>query len=44
MYPAAAARPAYSVLSHDKWAASGIDPLPDWRDGLRRAAPTVLAD
>ena len=44
MYPAAAARPAYSVLSHDKWAAAGIAPLPDWRDGLRRAAPTVLAD
>lgn len=37
-----AARPAYSVLDHAMWASSGLDPLPDWRDALRRAAPTVL--
>lgn len=42
--PAAATRPAYSVLSHARWAEAGIASLPDWRDGLRRAAPTVLAD
>ncbi len=44
MYPAAASRPAYSVLAHEKWTQCGIDPLPHWRDALRRAAPTVLAD
>lgn len=44
MYPAAASRPAYSVLAHDRWLEAGIDPLPDWRDALHRAAPTVLAD
>ncbi|MFQ6170050.1 dTDP-4-dehydrorhamnose reductase [Oryzobacter sp. R7] len=38
-----APRPAFSVLSHDMWAAAGLDPLPDWRDALHRAAPTVLA-
>jgi dTDP-4-dehydrorhamnose reductase len=44
MYPAAAARPAYSVLSHARWEEAGIAGLPDWRDALHRAAPTVLAD
>ena len=44
MYPAAAARPAYSVLSHERWEQAGIAPLPEWRDALHRAAPTVLAD
>ena len=42
-FPLPAPRPPYSVLSHDMWAAAGIDPLPHWRDALRRAAPTVLA-
>ena len=32
----------YSVLSHDMWAAAGLEPLPHWRDALHRAAPTVL--
>ena len=41
--PLPAPRPAYSVLSHAMWTAAGLDPLPDWRDALRRAAPTVLA-
>lgn len=38
-----APRPAYSVLSHDMWHAAGLEPLPHWREALRRAAPTVLA-
>ena len=38
-----APRPAYSVLSHDMWAAAGLEPLPHWREALHRAAPTVLA-
>lgn len=41
-FPLPAPRPAYSVLSHDMWTAAGLEPLPDWRDALRRAAPTVL--
>ena len=39
-----APRPAFSVLSHDMWAAAGLPPLPDWRDALHRAAPSVLRD
>jgi dTDP-4-dehydrorhamnose reductase len=42
-FPLPAPRPAYSVLAHDMWAAAGLEPLPHWRDALRRAAPTVLA-
>lgn len=42
-YPLPAARPAYSVLSHDMWDAAGLSPLPHWREALHRAAPTVLA-
>ncbi|WP_392542809.1 dTDP-4-dehydrorhamnose reductase [Oryzobacter telluris] len=38
-----APRPAYSVLAHDMWGAAGLEPLPDWREALHRAAPTVLA-
>lgn len=41
-YPTPATRPAYSVLDHGRWAAAQIAPLPDWRDALHRAAPTVL--
>ena len=41
-FPLPAPRPAYSVLSHDMWAAAGLEPLPHWRDALHRAAPTVL--
>lgn len=29
-------RPAYSVLSHQRWIDAGIDPLPAWRDALER--------
>ncbi|GAA2130115.1 dTDP-4-dehydrorhamnose reductase [Kitasatospora kazusensis] len=32
-----AVRPAYSVLGHDRWAAAGLAPLPDWRASLALA-------
>jgi dTDP-4-dehydrorhamnose reductase len=32
-----AARPAFSVLGHGRWAACGIEPLPHWRVSLAEA-------
>jgi dTDP-4-dehydrorhamnose reductase len=32
-----AARPAWSVLGHARWAAVGLEPLRDWREALRDA-------
>ncbi len=42
-YQRPAPRPAYSVLGHAAWAASGVSPIPDWRDALHRAFPALLA-
>lgn len=36
-FPRPAKRPAWSVLDGSAWVAAGFEPLPDWRDGLRRA-------
>ncbi|HEY0534238.1 MAG TPA: dTDP-4-dehydrorhamnose reductase [Actinoplanes sp.] len=36
-----APRPAYSVLGHDRWAGTGVSPLPDWRPMLREAMPLL---
>jgi dTDP-4-dehydrorhamnose reductase len=36
-----APRPSYSVLGHDAWAATGIEPIGDWRLALRRAFPAL---
>jgi dTDP-4-dehydrorhamnose reductase len=36
-----AARPGYSVLGHDAWAAAGLAPIGDWRLSLRRAFPAL---
>lgn len=41
-YARPAPRPAYSVLGHDAWAASGISPIRHWRDALRQAIPAIL--
>ena len=38
-----AARPAYSVLGHDRLAAVGLAPIADWRDRWAAAAGDVLA-
>src|SRR5207249_8769762 len=42
-FPRPAKRPAYSVLGHDRWAAAGLMPLPDWRDMLTEALPHLIA-
>lgn len=34
-------RPAYSVLSHDRWAMAGLAPIRDWRRALVDAFPAV---
>jgi dTDP-4-dehydrorhamnose reductase len=39
-----APRPAYSVLGHDTLTAIGVEPIGDWRERWRLAAPEVLAD
>ncbi|WP_433380458.1 dTDP-4-dehydrorhamnose reductase [Actinoplanes sp. CA-142083] len=36
-----ARRPAYSVLGHDRWAGTGVGPLPDWRAMLTEAMPSL---
>lgn len=41
-FPAAAPRPAYSVLGHDAWRMARVAPLPHWRDSLAKALPEVV--
>jgi dTDP-4-dehydrorhamnose reductase len=41
-FPRPARRPAYSVLGHDRWAGTGVAPLPDWRAMLAEAMPALL--
>ena len=36
-FPRPAARPAYSVLGHDRWKLAGLAPQPDWAASLRAA-------
>ena len=41
-FPRPAPRPAYSVLGHEAWRRSGLDPLPAWKESLARALPSVI--
>ena len=41
-FPRPAKRPAYSVLGHERWAGTGVSPLPDWRTMLTEAMPSLL--
>ena len=41
-YPRPAKRPTYSVLSHDCWAKTAIQPMRDWRIALAEAMPAII--
>jgi dTDP-4-dehydrorhamnose reductase len=42
-YPRAAKRPSYSVLSHDEWRKTSLEPMRDWRIALAEAMPAILS-
>ena len=42
-YQRPAKRPSYSVLSHDAWAETSIEPMRDWRIALRDAMPSIIS-
>jgi dTDP-4-dehydrorhamnose reductase len=42
-FPRPAVRPAYCVLGHGRWAATGLPPIRDWRAALRAAWPALTA-
>ncbi|MFJ4921902.1 dTDP-4-dehydrorhamnose reductase [Streptomyces sp. NPDC088725] len=37
-----APRPAYSVLGHDRWNETPVEPIRDWREALAEAFPALL--
>lgn len=41
-FPRPAPRPAYSVLGHEAWLRAGLPVLPDWRQALTEALPSVI--
>jgi dTDP-4-dehydrorhamnose reductase len=38
-----AKRPAYSVLSHDAWSNTTLEPMRDWRIALHEAMPAIIS-
>ena len=42
-YPRPAKRPSYSVLSHDAWAKTSVEPMRDWRIALADAMPAIIS-
>ena len=42
-YPRHAKRPSYSVLSHDAWASTSVEPMRDWRIALAEAMPAIIS-
>jgi dTDP-4-dehydrorhamnose reductase len=43
-FPRPAPRPTYSVLAHDRWSATGVPPLPNWRAMLSSAMTHLHPD
>ena len=41
-YPRPANRPSYSVLGHDAWAKTTVEPMRDWRIALAEAMPAII--
>jgi dTDP-4-dehydrorhamnose reductase len=42
-YPRPAKRPSYSVLGHDGWAKTTVEPMRDWRIALAEAMPAIIS-
>jgi dTDP-4-dehydrorhamnose reductase len=42
-YPRPAKRPSYSILSHDAWASTSVEPLRDWRIALADVMPAIIS-
>jgi dTDP-4-dehydrorhamnose reductase len=42
-YPRPAKRPSHSVLSHDEWAKTTIQPMRDWRIALKEVMPAIVS-
>jgi dTDP-4-dehydrorhamnose reductase len=38
-----AKRPTYSVLSHDSWSKTSVQPMRDWRIALEEAMPSIIS-
>jgi dTDP-4-dehydrorhamnose reductase len=41
-YQRPAKRPSYSVLGHDAWAKTSVEPMRDWRIALAEAMPAII--
>jgi len=41
-YSRSAKRPSYSVLSHDAWTKTTVEPMRDWRIALAEAMPAIV--
>jgi dTDP-4-dehydrorhamnose reductase len=42
-YPRPAKRPSYSVLSHDAWAKTSVNPMRHWPIALAQAMPAIIS-
>ena len=42
-YSRSAKRPSYSVLSHDAWIKTSLNPMRDWRIALAEAMPAIIS-
>ena len=42
-FPRPAVRPKFSVLGHESWGMTSIEPMRDWRIALREAMPAIIS-